>query len=667
MLLRTKAILFFSALIIFFTGIIIFFLDYSVRDEWKHQIVDSLQVVSSGNGSLYYALKEGSTALDEGASRARTRDIAWKIVGNQEAFIQSFETAETRIVDNDRFVIASTDLATGEGVRDLSDPVMRCFDDTENIAEEYLNYRGTSVVGVSVCIADEGLVIVSEIEMSEAYAFLDRLRQKIILSGIAVTIVLLLALLLASQRTFERLLSIFRVVERVSRGEMSARVPIGGGKDEIGQLARVFNTILDTIVASQDKIRRNEKEILEKTRTLEEDIRNHKGQETLLTDSKRATLNLLEDMIQTKEHLEIEEYRLKTILSSIGDGLILIDGAYLIKLVNPRALEMLAIPAEDILGKDLRTVMKLLKKRNEEVPPEHWPTEEMFLTNKVVMVGLEAEFFLATNRRTAELPVALSVAPLGGAFAGGVIVIRDVTADRELDDAKSGFISVASHQLRTPLTTIRWYSEMLLSEDAGALSDTQKDFLNEIHGGAERLYQTIDLLLGISRVESGRIKEEKTPIDLTAFTNDIVHELAPSVTEKGLTVSVMPPSVEIPNVFLDQLMLRQVVMNLVSNAIRYTNKNGTIEIFWSKSGDNREAVYSVSDNGIGIPESQRGRIFTKFFRAENALVKVPDGSGLGLALVKELVETWKGRVWFETEEGKGTTFTFTVPLVTDVA
>lgn len=594
----------------------------------------------------------------------------WQVEHGAESgqeFSVRFASSDVYLVNKEKMMITPSRFIEKSVLQKRVDtrPVTECFNRGSEFAGVYENYRSTEVYGASMCITEVGVVLLVEVSEQEIFAALRKEQGKLFIFG-GITLVVAGFISFFLSRSFLRNINIIhRVAVAVKGGDSSVRAGVVTS-DETGELATVFNAMLDTLEENKQKIVIADKEIREKSRMLEEEVTHHQEQNKLLADSKKVALNLLEEVTTVKENLETEKYRLQTVLSSIGDGLVLIDGAYSIRIVNPRAVQMFNAPLSEIVGKDLRTVMKLLKKRKEEILPEHWPTEEMFLAGKVVTVGLEAEVSLTTAWRTTELPIALSVAPLGGGLAGGVIVIRDVSADRALDDAKSGFISVASHQLRTPLTTIRWYSEMLLSEDAGALSDAQRDFLNEIHGGAERLYQTIDLLLGISRVESGRLKEEKTPIDLVAFTNDIVHELAPSVTEKGLTISVNPPSIAISNVFLDQLMLRQVVMNLVSNAIRYTNNKGIIEIFWSKSGDDREVAYSVSDNGIGIPESQRGRIFTKFFRAENALVKVPDGSGLGLALVKELVESWKGRVWFETEEGKGTTFTFTVPLVTDV-
>lgn len=594
----------------------------------------------------------------------------WQVEQGAESgqeFSFRFKTSEIYLVNKDRVMVTQSRFVEESILRLHVDtpPVVECLENTNEFSGLYKNYQGIDVYGASMCIKDSKFVLIVEVSEEEIFAEVRKgLKNLGILAGL-LFLVGILGSILFSRIFLKNIDIVHHVATMVGQGNFDARANIVAS-DETGELARAFNSMLNTLDENKKKITIAEKEIREKARMLEQDVQHHEEQEAILADSRKVALNLLEDVSRTKENLEIEKYRLQTIISSVGDGLILIDGAYTVTLVNPRAVEMLAVPLLDLVGKDLRTVMKLLKKREEEIPPGRWPTEEMFLTKKIVRMGLDAGLFLTTKWRHVELPVTLSVAPLGGGLAGGVIIIRDVTADRELDDAKSGFISVASHQLRTPLTTIRWYSEMLLSEDAGVLSEAQKDFLKEIHGGAERLYQTIDLLLGISRIESGRIKQQKLPIDLVAFTDNVVHELAPSMTEKELIASVFPPQIEVSNIFLDPLMLRQVVMNLVSNAIRYTNKNGTIKISWSKSDDHREVMYSVSDNGIGIPEAQRGRIFTKFFRAENALTKVPDGSGLGLALVKELVESWKGRVWFETEEGKGTTFTFTVPLVTDV-
>lgn len=565
---------------------------------------------------------------------------------------------ETYVVNRDNIIVASTHKDSEEDLKKnesaISPLTGACFSRGEEGSAEYKNYDGSLVVGAVTCLFDEGVAIVVEKNYQDAYAIYNALFSKTAIWAAFFFLLSVAMIILTVRRPLFNIASIATVAAKVSRGNLSVRNTVNS-RDEIGYLAQIFNTMLDTIVDSNKKM-------TGQTLLLKEDIKRHEEQEKFITESKRATLNLLEDAWETKESLEVEKNRLNTVISSIGDGLILIDAQHKIALVNPKAAEIFIIPREELIGKDLRTVMKLWIKRTKELATAEWPTTEMFLKKTVVLVDMEDNLSLTTDKRTDKLPVALSIAPLGGGLAGAVIVIRDVTEDRALDDAKSGFISVASHQLRTPLTTIRWYSEMLLSGDAGDLSVSQRDFLNEIHGGAERLYQTIDLLLGISRIESGKMKSEKTPINLTATTEDVVKELRPQIDLKKIIFTIIPPEGDAVTVILDSIMLRQVMLNLFSNSIRYTDEYGAIEARWSMNESKDEVTYSVHDNGIGIPESQRGRIFSKFFRAENALSKAPDGSGLGLALVKELVESWGGKVWFETTDGHGTTFYFTIPI-----
>lgn len=592
------------------------------------------------------------------------------VVGRSNDFVLKFRTRDVYLVNAHRLVVSVP--RSGDagiiGKTIATKPVSECFDRASSMSGEYVNYRGVWVLGSSRCLPEEGVLILNEIETNDAYAFLTELIKKTIFGGLAFASVLVFLVIMLSRRPLRDLELVVEAAKAVSNGDFTKRALVVG-RGEIGYLSGVFNAMINTISVSQSKLMDSEKKLEEEAKKLLQDLTEHEEQSKFVEQSKRATQNLLEDAWGIKERLEFERNRLQTILASIGDALVLIDIQYIIVLVNPKAVELFSLPISDLVGKDLRTVIKLIKKKKGELSPAEWPMEEMFLTKHVVVADLEDELSLMTEKRTSPVPISLSAAPLlgeKGETTGGVIVIRDVTEDRELDEAKSGFISVASHQLRTPLTTIRWYSEMLLGDDVGNMTKEQREFLEEIHGGAERLYQTIDLLLGISRVESGKLRAENKPIDLTLFTADMEKELAPQMIEKKLVFSKTPPHGEAVIVYLDPLTLRQVVLNLISNAIRYTNENGTIEAKWVVDSERAQVLYSVKDNGIGIPLAQRGRIFSKFFRAENALSKVPDGSGLGLALVKELVLAWEGKVWFEVEEGKGTTFFFTIPLVSPV-
>ena len=243
-----------------------------------------------------------------------------------------------------------------------------------------------------------------------------------------------------------------------------------------------------------------------------------------------------------------------------------------------------------------------------------------------------------------------------------IIVIHNANKEIELDKVKSGFISIASHQLRAPLTSIRWYSEMLLAGSKGKLNEDQTDIIKEISEGVVRLYKTINTLLDISRLEGDVVGKDKKPIDLTEITAQVIKELSPSIVEKKLVYFSFSAQTDTIVVNLDETLLRQVILNLFVNAILYTNEKGTIEGRWMIDKENNVVIYSVRDNGIGIPKSEQDKVFTKFFRAGNAKSKVPDGTGLGLSLIKDIVTSWEGKIWFETEEGKGTTFFFTIPI-----
>lgn len=577
-------------------------------------------------------------------------------------FLTSFKTSDIYLVNNERVMMTPSRYVKDQKVNQKVDtlPVRECLEHGKEINEEYDNYKGVRVLGVSMCLKESEIVMVLEIQKDEIFAPLNMFMQKTIIGLSIIAVFGLFILVIFLRWPIARINDVVSALERVMGGDFSAQVAVRA-RDETGRLATMFNAMVKTIRDTQKDLQKSSQVVEEKTLLLTKEIEEHKEQGIFLEDSKSAMLNILEDTKEVKDSLAVESTRLRTIISSIGDSLILIDVNYRIALVNPKAVELFAKPESELIGKDLRSEMKLLNKKTGELSLAEWPIEEMFLTKKIVTTTLEDGLSLLTNNRTTDIPVAFSIAPLDGGISGGVIIIRDVTRDRLLDESKSGFISVASHQLRTPLTTIRWYSEMLLSGDVGPVSDSQREFLEEIHGGAERLYQTIDLLLGISRIESGKMKPEPAPVNLMIISEEIVHEITPQLREKKLSIQIIPPKEEII-VTLDVLALRQVLLNLFSNAINYTNEGGIIEALFVKNAGDKEVVYLVRDNGIGIPANQRSNIFSKFFRAENATTKRPDGSGLGLALVKEIVESWGGKVWFESTEGKGTTFFFTIPL-----
>ena len=372
-------------------------------------------------------------------------------------------------------------------------------------------------------------------------------------------------------------------------------------------------------------------------------------------------------MFKDKNFSNIDNLNVETVISSIGEALIIIDRDYKIMLLNPKALELLEYKKDEILGKDLHSVCKILKNKK-ELSINDWPVEKVFSTNETIITSLVDNYSIMTDKQKNYLPVTFSISPLNNKSkndlnnGGVIIIIRDANKDRELDRAKSGFISIASHQLRTPLTSIRWCSEMLLSGNSGLLNQSQHDLSQEIYDATSRINETVNLLLGISRIESGKITREKMSIDLAKVTAEVIKELSPIILGKKLVFFSLPTQIDPIVIMLDPVLLRQVILNLFSNSIHYTNENGTVEGSWFIDKEKNEVIYSVKDNGIGIPLDSQSRIFSKFFRASNAMLKIADGTGLGLAFVKDIVTSWGGRVYFETEEGKGSTFFFTMPM-----
>lgn len=237
---------------------------------------------------------------------------------------------------------------------------------------------------------------------------------------------------------------------------------------------------------------------------------------------------------------------------------------------------------------------------------------------------------------------------------------RDITREKEVEQAKSDFVSIASHQLRTPMTGIRWVIERFKKKEK--LSKQGKEYLTDIQRSVERLAELVDSLLNVSRIEStGGVGVSPKKLDAVTFVNNYLKETDPLVEEKNITLSFSehPKEVEMTT---DPTILRNIIQSLVSNAIEYTNSGGTVTVTLSEPKDG-VVTFSVSDTGIGIPKGDQDKLFMKFYRAENAKLHKPDGSGLGLYIVKEAVGLLGGEISFTSGEGEGTTFTVKLPCV----
>lgn len=238
---------------------------------------------------------------------------------------------------------------------------------------------------------------------------------------------------------------------------------------------------------------------------------------------------------------------------------------------------------------------------------------------------------------------------------------QDVTKEREVDQAKTEFVSLASHQLRTPLSAINWYSEMLLAGDAGKINKEQTKYVNEIYNGNQRMVDLVNALLNVSRIELGTFSVEPESVRFEDLVDSVVTELQSDIKRKKQIVSLKFAK-GLPKMDADPKLLRMVVQNLMSNAIKYTPEKGTIELKADKARGGKRIEFSVVDTGMGIPKQQQEQIFTKMFRADNAKESDTDGTGLGLYIIKSVVERCGGSIRFKSIEGEGTTFYVVLPI-----
>lgn len=376
------------------------------------------------------------------------------------------------------------------------------------------------------------------------------------------------------------------------------------------------------------------------------------------------------EMEHLLKHLEEDvktQGKYQQMLTSIGDGIIALDKRLRVTEMNDVALNffhkrkssVLDAPywhffqvrnehgkmTDDVVRHALRDLLRKAHGRK-KVDPKHL---------RRVYVHIAGEGIT---------PIAVSIALIyseSGAVQGAVISFRSIEEEVEVSQMKSTFVSLTAHQLRAPLTSIRWNIEYLMgSKD---LTNEQRDVLQDIYESNGRMIRLINDLLNISRIEEGRIRVEPTPTDLKALIDEALKEAfnQAKAMNRSIVFEVDTSIREAPIVNIDKQLIFQVLRNLISNGVKYAaQQGGQVKVRLSKEKFSYRV--SVWDNGIGIPANAKKKIFTKFFRAENANDVDPLGSGLGLYLVKMIVQVSGGSVGFESTAEKGTTFYFTVPF-----
>ncbi len=253
-------------------------------------------------------------------------------------------------------------------------------------------------------------------------------------------------------------------------------------------------------------------------------------------------------------------------------------------------------------------------------------------------------------------PFALNKDPLHEA----ILVLRDITEERDLERMKLDFVSMAAHELRTPLTSLRGYLSILKGDLQSKLIAEDQTFLDRSIVSANQLYSLVQNLLNVSRIEQGRMKLELRSVSLEQLAQNDIENLKPSATERQVSLTFQEPPQPIPFVEADQMRVSEVLNNLIANAITYNRPGGYVKVALSPAGET--VVVSIHDSGQGIPAASLPHLFTKFYRVSSTLNSGAKGTGLGLYICKSIIEAHFGKIWVESEVGKGSIFSFALPL-----
>lgn len=251
-------------------------------------------------------------------------------------------------------------------------------------------------------------------------------------------------------------------------------------------------------------------------------------------------------------------------------------------------------------------------------------------------------------------------------IAAKLLVRRDIELSeankklQELDTIKSEFVSIVAHQLRTPLSAIKWTLKMLIDGDLGMLNQEQADFLSKGYESNEHLIRLINDMLNVSRIDAGKFQYFFYMTHIEDIVDEAIKYARDIARRKNIEITFKKSSAELPLIYIDPEKIRLSLQNIFDNAIKYTPQGGKIEVIVKKTQNVIEI--SIKDSGIGIPKDQQKNIFTKFFRGTNALKMQTEGSGLGLFLAKNIIEKHGGKIWFQSVENKGTTFFISVPI-----
>ncbi len=359
-----------------------------------------------------------------------------------------------------------------------------------------------------------------------------------------------------------------------------------------------------------------------------------------------------ENIEQQKDMAISERSKLEEILSTLVDGIVALDFNKNIILVNKAAEEITGYKTGELINRPISELIHLYSDQEEILPKTYCSA---IFNQAVKLIGKDGR----ENR------VNLSTAQISGQIQTNLscmLLLHDLSKEEDLERMKFDFVSMASHELRTPLTSIIGYLSVFEGENRGKLPKEEMELIGRSLISAKGLLMLVQNLLSVNKIERDEVSVSKEAIDYLPILSKAVEALRNLANQKNILLTLNSPPEALPKVMADPIRVEEVVINLLANAINYTNPGGKVAVILHVSPN--EVTTTVSDSGVGIPKEAIPHLFNKFFRVSNQDQKMSKGTGLGLYISKSIVEKLGGKIWVESEAGKGSNFSFTLPVLT---
>lgn len=351
--------------------------------------------------------------------------------------------------------------------------------------------------------------------------------------------------------------------------------------------------------------------------------------------------------------LEKEKSQSYAILTSLAEGMVVINDKAKVIFINQALQDLLGQTETELIYKDIFDCLTLEQENGSPVTKENSPIYSALKRGQNIID--DKRFHLLTkNKKKIEISVTVSAVIVKSKITGVIISIRDITKEKEIQRMKDEFLSFAAHQLRTPLGSMRWNLEIMLTSLKEKLPSEVVEKLQQMYESNIRLINLINELLDVSSIDEGKSKDFPQETDLLKIIEEEIKEIENLADMRKITIIVNQPKDPIPGIMVDPKHFKEVISNLLSNSVKYNKAAGQIKIDFIIR--KKKLLLTIADTGIGIPENDQKLVFSKFFRAHNAVLQQTEGTGLGLFMVKFYVEQWGAKIWLESKENEYTKY-----------